>query len=119
MLVFGLIEDIEGVENAEAIARDGRLDGLVFGPFDLAMALGLDGDVAHPDLKKLHDRVVDACKAAGIEYVTANLAWEFGALENTGSRIVTIAGDRAAVYEGCARALAAFNGDTTTKAGAF
>ena len=33
------------------------------------MALGLDGgDVRHPDILATHDKVVDATKAAGIEY---------------------------------------------------
>jgi 2-keto-3-deoxy-L-rhamnonate aldolase RhmA len=33
----------------ESIAQESGLDGLVFGPLDLSMALGLDGNVAHPD----------------------------------------------------------------------
>ena len=49
VLVFGLIEDIEGVENIEAIAAAG-LDAVMFGPFDLAVTLGLDGNVQHPKI---------------------------------------------------------------------
>ncbi|WP_290802674.1 aldolase/citrate lyase family protein [Herbiconiux sp.] len=106
VLVFGLIEDIEGLVSVEAIARDGGLDGLVYGPFDLGMALGLDGDVSHPQLRAHHDRVAEACKAAGIEYVAASLEWEFGALNESGARIVTVAGDRGVVFSALSRALA-------------
>lgn len=118
VLVFGLIEDLEGIDNVEAIAAEGGLDGLLFGPFDLGMALGLDADVSHPRLLELHDRVVDACKAAGIEYVSANVGWEFGGLEPTGSRVVTLAGDRGVLFEGIVNALNSVKG-VDAKAMAF
>ena len=96
VLVFGLIEHPAGVNRVESIARDGGLDGLMFGPFDLSMSLGLGGDVSHPDIQEMHDRVIEATRAAGIEYVTPNAAWESN-LAATGSRIIPVAGDRAAL----------------------
>ncbi len=116
VLVFGLIEDIEGVENVEVIAREGGLDGLVYGPFDLGMALGLDADVSHPELRRYHDRVVDACRAAGIEYVTASAEWEFGALDESGSRIVTVVSDRGVIFDGLRSSLAALAQHDSTPA---
>lgn len=105
ILVFGLIEDIEGVDNVEAIASRSGIDGLVYGPFDLSMAHGLDGDVADEELRKTHDRVVLACRDAGIEYVVANAAWEFDGVAATGSRTVTLAGDRGLLFDGLGRLL--------------
>jgi 4-hydroxy-2-oxoheptanedioate aldolase len=105
VLVFGLIEDPEGMENVEAIASRSGLNGLLFGPFDLSMAHDLDGDVAHDDIQELHDRVVRACRDAGIEYVVANAAWEFGGVAATGSRTVTLAGDRGVLFDGLHRLL--------------
>lgn len=107
VLVFGLIEDPEGVENVEAIASGSGIDGLVFGPFDLSMARGLDGDVAHEKIQKMHDRVVRACRDAGIEYVVANAPWEFAGLTATASRTVTLAGDRGVLFDGLHRLLEA------------
>ena len=98
VLIFGLIEDREGVENVEEIALVPGLSGLVFGPFDLAMAMGVHGDVSNADVRVQHDRVVDACRSAGIEYVTAGLSWEFGAYPATGSRVVTVTADRGALH---------------------
>jgi 2-keto-3-deoxy-L-rhamnonate aldolase RhmA len=98
VLVFGIIEDPEGVDNVESIARECDFDGLLFGPFDLGMALGLPGDLNHPDLAKMHDRVIDATRAAGIEYFAANAGWERD-LDATGSRIVAVLGDRFAIYD--------------------
>ncbi|MEU1301523.1 HpcH/HpaI aldolase family protein [Streptomyces shenzhenensis] len=99
VLVFGLIEDIEGVENVEAIAAESGLDGLVYGPFDLGQALGLHADIAHPTVRAYHDRVVDACRKADIEYVTAGVAWEFGAEATNGSRIISVVGDRGSIFQ--------------------
>jgi len=97
VLVFGLIEEPTGVENVEAIAGSG-LDGLLFGAFDLAQSLGLDGDVTHPDIDKMHSRVVAAVHAAGIEYL-AIPGWGSGGLAAVAehSRILNVSGDRGAL----------------------
>ena len=109
VLVFGIIEHPDGIDNVESIAREGGLDGLMFGPFDLAMNLGLGGDVTHPDIQEMHNRVVEATRAAGIEYVTPNAAWEED-LDATGSRIIPVAGDRAALVSTFIRLLAESSG---------
>jgi 2-keto-3-deoxy-L-rhamnonate aldolase RhmA len=99
-LVFGLIEDIEGVENVSDIARVPGLDGLVFGPFDLAMSLGLQGDVTHPDIDAAASKVIQATHDAGIEYVSIP-AFGSGGLDGvaaSGSRIVNVTGDRGLLY---------------------
>jgi 2-keto-3-deoxy-L-rhamnonate aldolase RhmA len=99
VLVFGLIEDAEGVDGVEAIARESGLDGLVFGPFDLSQEAGLEGNVAHPDIEKMHQRVTAAARAAGIEYV-ALPGWEFGGIEQLAEngRIFNVTGDRGALF---------------------
>jgi 2-keto-3-deoxy-L-rhamnonate aldolase RhmA len=95
VLVFGLIEDAEGVANVAGIAAESGLDGLLFGPFDLAQAAGLDGATTHPDIVAMHARVISAVKAAGIEYV-AIPAWEYSDLETVAgySRLLALTGDR-------------------------
>ncbi|NQX28099.1 hypothetical protein HQQ81_12175 [Microbacteriaceae bacterium VKM Ac-2854] len=108
VLVYGLIEDLEGVENVEEIARESGLDGLVFGPFDLSMELGLDGDIAHPEVQRLHDRVTAAARDAGIEYI-AIPSWEIGGFERLvadGVRMFNVTGDRGGLYMAYAGALA-------------
>jgi 4-hydroxy-2-oxoheptanedioate aldolase len=100
VLVFGLIEDAEGVENVEEIASESGLDGLSFGPFDLSQSAGLDGDVHHPDLEAMHQRVTAAVRAAGIEYL-AIAGWESG--DNASiveyARIFAVSGDRGALIQ--------------------
>jgi 2-keto-3-deoxy-L-rhamnonate aldolase RhmA len=98
VLVFGLIEDVEGVENVEAIAHESGIDGLLFGPFDLSQSLGFEGDIAHPDIEQMEKRVTSAAQAAGIEYIT--LAWGVQDLATvcSYSRIFTVMSDRGALF---------------------
>jgi 2-keto-3-deoxy-L-rhamnonate aldolase RhmA len=107
VLVFGLIEDPEGVENVEAIARESGIDGLVFGPFDLSQSLGHEGDVSHADVEELHRRVVAAVRSAGIEYI-AIPGWEFDDFATVAgyANIVNVASDRIALASTFATALA-------------
>ena len=106
VLVFGLIEDAEGVENVEAIASECGFDGLLFGPFDLAWSIGLHGDINHPDIKAMQQRVLAAVRTAGIEYFSANTEWESD-LAGTGASIVAVLGDRFALFHSLRNALAA------------
>ena len=109
VFAFGIIEHRDGVENVEAIARDGGLDGLMFGPFDLSMALGLDGDIAHPEIRQMWQRVIEATRAAGIQYISPNAGWEED-LEATGARIIAVTGDRVALVNSLAQMLAEAGG---------
>lgn len=109
VLAFGIIEDREGVENVEAIAREGGLDGLMFGPFDLSMSLGLDGDITSPVIREMQRRVIAATHSAGIEYISPNVAWEED-LGATGCRIIPVTGDRVALVNSLGRLLAEVSG---------
>lgn len=94
ILVFGLIEDVEGVENVEEIASTG-LDGLLFGPFDLAMAMGLEGDVTNTTVREMNVRVRKAALNAGIQFL-AIPGWDetVTTLAAEGVRLFNISGDR-------------------------
>lgn len=100
VFAFGLVEDIEGVENVEVIARESGLDGLLFGPFDLSMALGHDGDIANATVREMGARVRKAAISAGIEYI-AIPGWDHGTIESLageGIRIFNLSGDRGALF---------------------
>ena len=64
------IETRAGLDNLEAIARTGGVDGVFIGPADLAAGLGHLGDQQHPEVQSaIQDgfRRIRACgKAAGI-----------------------------------------------------
>jgi 4-hydroxy-2-oxoheptanedioate aldolase len=93
--VFGLIEDVEGVENVEEIAAVSGLDGLLFGPFDLAMELGFEGDVTNATVREMNVRVRKAALSAGIQFL-AIPGWDetVGTLAAEGVRLFNVTGDR-------------------------
>lgn len=123
IVVWGLVETVAAVEDVEATAASG-LHALVMGPFDLSMAMGLDGDVHHPDVVAAMERVLDACRTHGVECVVvlfqpdpedaARAAWEWRA---KGCRIVTALSDRWCLTDSWGRALAGLQKSGATPAG--
>jgi 4-hydroxy-2-oxoheptanedioate aldolase len=66
-VVIMMIETPEAVRNAGAIARVSGVDGLLIGPADLALRLGIPGApfVAQDVLQAEFDQVLGACRRAG------------------------------------------------------
>jgi 4-hydroxy-2-oxoheptanedioate aldolase len=62
------IETPLGVERAAAIASVPGIDGIVVGCADLALALGVPGDLAAPRLREAVDAVASATIAAGLRF---------------------------------------------------
>lgn len=60
-LLFLMIEDGAGVAAASDIAGVPGVDGLMLGPADLAVELGLGGNTAHPRIEDARRTVRDAC----------------------------------------------------------
>ena len=65
VLLLALIEDIEGVENIEAIAEVG-LDVLWVGTGDLAADMGLPGQTDHPRVLEAADHILQTCRQHNI-----------------------------------------------------
>lgn len=63
VLVIPQIEDMEGVENAEAIMAVDGVDVGFIGPGDLSLNMGVEP--GHPDHEAALMKILDACKKAG------------------------------------------------------
>ncbi len=63
VLCIPQIEDLEGIENSEAIARVEGIDVGFLGPADLAMSMGVE--LGHPDHEAALQRFREGCKRAG------------------------------------------------------
>jgi 2-keto-3-deoxy-L-rhamnonate aldolase RhmA len=74
-LVWLLIETPEAIEKIEAILAAGP-DAIALGPFDLSLAMGLDGRFDHPRVQEALDRATKAARAAGVEVVYVALDLE-------------------------------------------
>ncbi len=57
-----LIETLEGVENAAAIAAMKDVDLMWIGHFDLSADMGIAGQFDHPDFEAAIKKIVRACK---------------------------------------------------------
>ena len=68
MVALAMVETADGLENVESIAATPGLDGIYIGPSDLSLALGgpAGQDSQDPTLLAAFDRVLAACRAAGV-----------------------------------------------------
>jgi 2-keto-3-deoxy-L-rhamnonate aldolase RhmA len=65
VMVIVVIEDVQGVENVEAIASTPGIDVLFIGASDLAFSLGVRGDQQHPLVREAVAKIAAAGKAQG------------------------------------------------------
>lgn len=99
--VWLLIEDMEGVENIDAILDVPGISAIVPGPFDLAQAMGHKADMQHPDVIAALRRIVGAAARRGIDSVAVLLATDSEGLKQEaafwremGVTIFWVGGDR-------------------------
>ena len=69
ILLFAMIETVDGLANVDAIAATPGLDGLLVGPSDLSLATGLEtfADLTDPALLAALDTIMDAANRHGIQ----------------------------------------------------
>ncbi|MGH2458583.1 MAG: HpcH/HpaI aldolase family protein [Chloroflexota bacterium] len=65
-VVIGLFEDIHGLASVPDILAVEGLDALIVGPNDLAFSMGYPAQPWHPEVQKVVDQVIVACRRAGI-----------------------------------------------------
>ena len=58
-------ETLGCLEHIEEIAALPGVDGILIGPYDLSIAMGLDGQFAHPAFRAAVARILSACRANG------------------------------------------------------
>lgn len=64
-LVIAQIETMEAVENLKEILTVPNIDVVFIGPNDLSQAMGYPGQMKHPEVQELIDRLVKEIHAAG------------------------------------------------------
>jgi 4-hydroxy-2-oxoheptanedioate aldolase len=83
LLVYVMIEDMEGVENLDDILAVEGVDVVAFGPGDFAMSMGYPGQLNHPEVKKVREAAqarIDAVKPTNLRVAGV------GALAGVGAR---------------------------------
>lgn len=66
---IALVETAAGLDAIEAICATPGLLGLLAGPFDLSVSLGLAGDYRHKQVERALDRMAHAAEAAGLPLI--------------------------------------------------
>lgn len=65
-LVIPMIETLEALELVEEIAAVEGVDPLLIGTNDLTAEMGISGDYDNPGLTEAYEKIIAACKKAGI-----------------------------------------------------
>ena len=94
-LIFAQIEDIEAVNNIDAILSEDGLDGVILGPNDLSGSMGMLGNITAPQVIEAMDRVLEQAQAAGkpAGVATGYDAESFGAWLDKGASIIVLNND--------------------------
>jgi 2-dehydro-3-deoxyglucarate aldolase/4-hydroxy-2-oxoheptanedioate aldolase len=66
VMVIAMIEHIKAVDNIEEILAVKGVDSIMIGGLDLSGSMGVLGQTDHPDVERAIQRVLSACKAAGV-----------------------------------------------------
>ncbi len=65
-LVGVILEGKKGIENIDAVLETEYLDLVYIGAYDLSQALGIPGQVGHPEIRKNMERCIRKIRDAGI-----------------------------------------------------
>lgn len=116
--VIAMIETERGVSNCESICAVEGLKGILIGPFDLSVSMGLEGDHQHPKVRAAIERVIAAARANEVPIIMPVFSPETGALREQmahwaerGVRVFAIGADKILVtrafadYANAARAI--------------
>ena len=89
MLLMGIVEEPEGVDNLPDILRQEKGIGAIWaGPGDMSVAMGHRGNSAHPDVQANLLRILEACQHAGVPCATGATAEEVPMRLEQGFRII-------------------------------
>jgi len=119
VLVIGMIETQQALENVESIAATPGLDGLYIGPGDLSLSLGLTPhqDSREPIMVEAQERILAAAKSngliAGIHNASGPYAREMG---EKGFDLVTVSNDTRLLAAAAKAAITAARGEDGSNA---
>ncbi|MGE4563541.1 MAG: HpcH/HpaI aldolase/citrate lyase family protein [Victivallaceae bacterium] len=104
------IEDVEAIDEIEAIAAVEGVDIIFIGPADLSQSLGVPGEVKHPRIRETIERAVKACRKHGKWCGTAGIDLGYTReLIASGVNFVTLTSDYRILREGVKNTLSEYN----------
>src|SRR6266852_5348093 len=92
ILLMGIVEEAEGVQNIRDIVRQVRGIGAIWaGPGDMSVSMGLRGQASHPAVQENLLRVLAVCKEFGVPCATGATADDVAMRLEQGFRIIMTA----------------------------
>lgn len=102
------IEDPEAVGNLDAIAEIDGVDCLFFGPGDYSVALGIPGQLDHPDIERVRRRVAEVARKNGKIAATVCSQPNISSYADMGYNFLSVGADVIALVNYADAAMAAF-----------
>lgn len=102
------IEDPEAVADLDAIAEMEGVDCLFFGPGDYSVALGIPGQIDHPDVQAVRIRVAEAARKNGKIAATVCSQANIQSYADMGYNFLNVGADVIALVNYADAAMAAF-----------
>jgi 2-keto-3-deoxy-L-rhamnonate aldolase RhmA len=102
ILVVAMIESVQGLANAEAIAEVDGIDGLLIGTSDLTAEMGISGQILHPRVEEAYRSVGAACRRAG-KFLGMGGVYELDAMKryaDLGAHFILTGSDHAYILAG-------------------
>jgi 4-hydroxy-2-oxoheptanedioate aldolase len=94
-----VIEDVEGLSNAEEILAVPGVDFTYVGLQDLSQSLGRPGDVQHPDIRRAIERVVGLARPHGVHVAVSKYDYDVRDLRELGVRMIATSMDHTALLQ--------------------
>jgi len=105
--VIAMIESIAAVDELDDILTTPGLDGIMVGPADLAVTMGHLQELAHSDVARTIDHILDACKRLGMPFgIFAAAEASARMWVERGAALVTIGSDVQFLDQGLTRSKA-------------
>jgi 2-keto-3-deoxy-L-rhamnonate aldolase RhmA len=92
-VVWVMIETVEAVQNIDAILAVEGLDGIIFGPVDLATSMGFLGDFEQSQVQEAIEMVITRARQAQIPFGTGRALDEASEWLDRGARLLIIGDD--------------------------
>jgi 2-keto-3-deoxy-L-rhamnonate aldolase RhmA len=105
MIMFEMASALKEIDKIMALQG---LDGIIIGPADLSMTLGLNGDASHPKAVEAINTIVAKANAAGMPFGTGRPMDDQFEWARRGARILAMGDDEMFIQQGALRSLAEF-----------
>lgn len=106
--VLHQIEDPEAVDDLDAMAELDGVDGLFYGPGDFSLALGVPGEMNHPEVERVRKLVAETARKHGKIAATVCGQAEVGRYADLGYNFLNVGADVVALSQYADKAVAAF-----------